>query len=197
MAKIAIATVLAGAVGAGATVAVRTTSPHAVTAPATIPAAVVDTAPIASGRQHMARPIPDLSPGTTRDGIDNVIAPPAAPQTRAMFSARPRMAASARSAAKTSNRSSQALSEEIELVRAAQVAMRQGDVSAALTMLESHASRFPRGALSEEREAARAIALCELRQFEQGRRVARRLLAASPHTPLAGRIRGSCEPFDR
>ena len=58
--------------------------------------------------------------------------------------------------------------------------------------LDAHARLFPRGAMRQEREATRAISLCELGRVEAGRKVARRVFARSPRTPLAKRVARSC-----
>ncbi|MBN1656182.1 MAG: hypothetical protein JXA30_20605 [Deltaproteobacteria bacterium] len=85
------------------------------------------------------------------------------------------------------------LKAELKLLRAAQLALQQGDSTGALAELNSHRRQFPRGLLQQEREAARAVALCELGRLEQGRQVAQRLLSMSPRSPLAQRIRRSCD----
>ena len=52
--------------------------------------------------------------------------------------------------------------EEITLVRAMQQALRSGNASQALLLAGEHGRRFPKGALIEEREGARAVARCQL-----------------------------------
>jgi hypothetical protein len=84
------------------------------------------------------------------------------------------------------------LEAELKLLRAAQVALQKGDSNRALSVLNKHRRQFPGGLLRQEREAARAVALCELGRYEQGRQVAQRLLANSPRSPLAQRIARSC-----
>lgn len=84
------------------------------------------------------------------------------------------------------------LEAEIELLRAAQVALQKGDSRRALSALNKHRRLFPGGMLRQEREAARAVALCELGRYDQGRQVAKRLLVDSPRSPLAQRIARSC-----
>lgn len=84
------------------------------------------------------------------------------------------------------------LEAELKLLRAAQVALQKGDSNGALSVLEKHRRQFPTGSLRQEREAARAVALCELGRYEQGRKVAQRLLAKSPRSPLTQRIARSC-----
>jgi hypothetical protein len=191
-AKVAMATVLASTISVGATVAVRNATRSPVET-SVQPAALVEPA-IVSPRKGEAAADLDRVNG---DGIVNVITAPSVPQPDWRSFERSRAVGSGNSAAKTPVKSQPTLNEELDLVRAAQVAMRQGETSAALTMLEGHANRYPNGALREEREAARAIALCELGRLDQGRQVGRRLLLNSPRSPLAGRIHKSCEPVGR
>ncbi len=84
------------------------------------------------------------------------------------------------------------LEAELRLLRAAQKALQKGDSSRALSVLNKHRHQFPGGLLRQEREAARAVALCELGRYKQGRQVAQRLLINSPRSPLAQRIARSC-----
>ncbi|WP_433934430.1 hypothetical protein AB3662_07720 [Sorangium cellulosum] len=46
--------------------------------------------------------------------------------------------------------------------------------------------------LSTEREASRAIALCRSGRAASGRAIAAKLLARSPGSPLATRVRAAC-----
>jgi len=84
------------------------------------------------------------------------------------------------------------LDEELGFLRRAQEALQQGEPVEALRALDRHARLFPRGAMRQEREAARAVSLCELGRFKEGRAIARSLLARSPRTPLAARLARSC-----
>jgi hypothetical protein len=87
------------------------------------------------------------------------------------------------------------LDQELALLRAAQDALQRGEPRQALLALERHSRRFPRGAMRQEREAARAVSLCELGRVKEGRKVARRVLSRSPRSPLAQRMARSCS-FD-
>ncbi|HTN91693.1 MAG TPA: hypothetical protein VL242_48830, partial [Sorangium sp.] len=84
------------------------------------------------------------------------------------------------------------LDAEIALLRDAQQALQAGQFAQALSKLDEHASRFPRGVLSTEREASRAIALCRSGRAAPGRAIAAKLLAQSPGSPLATRVRAAC-----
>ena len=81
---------------------------------------------------------------------------------------------------------------EVRLLGEAHAAMRGGDAERALVLLEEHARRYPRGALGEERDAARIAALCALGRVGEARQAANRFLRATPLSPHAGPIRASC-----
>jgi outer membrane protein assembly factor BamD (BamD/ComL family) len=70
--------------------------------------------------------------------------------------------------------------------------LRQGDPNAALARLAEHASRYPGGALREEREGIRVVALCRAGREAEGKAAAERFLARSPRSALATRIRAAC-----
>ncbi|WP_437932435.1 hypothetical protein WMF37_25305 [Sorangium sp. So ce291] len=84
------------------------------------------------------------------------------------------------------------LDAEIALLRDAQQALQAGQFAQALSKLDEHASRFPRGVLSTEREASRAIALCRSGRAAPGKAIAAKLLAQNPGSPLATRVRAAC-----
>ncbi|WP_437726229.1 hypothetical protein [Sorangium sp. So ce861] len=84
------------------------------------------------------------------------------------------------------------LDAEIALLRDAQQALQAGQFAQALSKLNEHGSRYPRGVLSTEREASRAIALCRSGRAAAGRAIAAKLLAQSPGSPLATRVRAAC-----
>ncbi len=66
------------------------------------------------------------------------------------------------------------------------------DGTIALARLDEHATRFPQGALVEERIAARVLALCSVGRVANARVEAQRFLVARPRSPLAAQVRGSC-----
>jgi hypothetical protein len=78
---------------------------------------------------------------------------------------------------------------ELALVRAAKA---EADDLAALTLLDRHADRFPRGVLAPEREMLRAERLCALGRSDDARAVAARFLADDDDHPLARRMRKVC-----
>lgn len=85
------------------------------------------------------------------------------------------------------------LAEEVRLLSSAQRALNEGDPTTALARLAEHGRRFPEGTMAEERDAARALALCRAGRREEAQAAAARFLADRPTSPLAARVRASCE----
>lgn len=85
------------------------------------------------------------------------------------------------------------LAEEMRILRSAQSALSAGDPDSALARLAEHARRFPTGAMVEEREAARIVALCRAGRREEARTAAATFLRERPTSPLAARVRTSCD----
>ncbi len=81
---------------------------------------------------------------------------------------------------------------EVRLLGEAQAAIRSGDAPGALALLDGYEHRFPKGALGEERDAARIAALCALGRVAEAREATERFLRAAPLSPLGGPIRASC-----
>jgi len=82
------------------------------------------------------------------------------------------------------------LAEETNLIRQADQALRAGNASAALGLLDQHAARFPRGVLSNERNGERMVARCQLGQVSAS--ALSTYLAAHPQSALSARIRDAC-----
>ena len=85
------------------------------------------------------------------------------------------------------------LEAEMRCVRAADAALRGGNVAEAEGLLEQHAREFPAGALSEERDGLRIVASCQ-RGDSDSQRAALQFLERSPRSLLAGRVRAACSP---
>jgi hypothetical protein len=77
---------------------------------------------------------------------------------------------------------------ELELLEAMNAALARGDAAATLGLASEHARLYPAGALVEEREGARALALCLVGTTS----VAQEFLNAHPGSPLVGRLRTAC-----
>ena len=84
------------------------------------------------------------------------------------------------------------LAEEIELIRAAQSDLRAGAPGRALTVLASHASRFPHGVLRDERMTLEALALCARGDIDAARSVKIELERSSPGSSHLQRLSSSC-----
>lgn len=84
------------------------------------------------------------------------------------------------------------LAAETALLARAQRALRSGDPSAALPIIDEHAARFPRGELAQERDAARVFALCAMKHTPEARRAQQQFLRSWPRSPLAARVEGAC-----
>ena len=82
--------------------------------------------------------------------------------------------------------------EAVRWLRRAQRAVRRGEPALALGLLDELDTRFPRELLSEERQATRVLGLCGTDQTDAARMLARHLLAQSPRSIYAERLRTSC-----
>ena len=84
------------------------------------------------------------------------------------------------------------LAEENRLLGRARRALIDEQPARALAQLDEHEQRFPRGVLTEERQALRAIALCEVGREVEGTAAARLFLREHPQAALSHRVRGAC-----
>ncbi len=84
------------------------------------------------------------------------------------------------------------LAAEVELLTQAKRAL-AGDPERTLRLLATHAERFPNGQLGTERAGYRAIALCTLGRWAQGRGEARLFVSAHGRSSLATRVTKACE----
>jgi hypothetical protein len=165
-----------GAIGANRMRAgARTPAPQAPIA--TVPAtpAPIDLPAPAMDLLHAATPLaPAVTPSEERAGT----AHPSAPSVPV--------------AAPTPASPTSDVAAEVRLIGEAQKAIRSGDAERALILLDEHAHRFPKGALGEERDAARIAALCALGRALEAREATARFLRAAPLSPHAGPLRASC-----
>ena len=84
------------------------------------------------------------------------------------------------------------LAEDLELVRAAQSALREGAPDRALRPLATHASRFPRGVLRDERMTLQALAHCARGDVATARALKSELERVSPGSSHLQRLASSC-----
>lgn len=85
------------------------------------------------------------------------------------------------------------LADEVTLVDDARAALRRGDVARALTRLETHATRFPSGALTIERDALRIEALATQGREAEARAAALSFTRAHPGAPIPPRAKKALE----
>ena len=67
-----------------------------------------------------------------------------------------------------------------------------GDPERALALLDSHAQRFPDGAMAEERDELQVFATCKTGQGDAARELATLFLAKHPGSPYAAAVKASC-----
>lgn len=183
VAKTAIAAALVGAVGVGTVATIRSTPSSPTLSSQQQASRVEHSAPVTAA----PKPVQERE-WLTSEKVEkpNLVSRPRSRTQRQYALEHRRVAAKSRPT----------LDDELELLRSAQTSLRQENAQLALDTLDNHARKFPSGTLSQERDATRAIALCELNRLDQGRVVARRLLEKSPRSPLAARIYRSCGPLD-
>jgi hypothetical protein len=133
---------------------------------------------------------------TRANPSDNVLYPPASvvsAATTAGPTEMPPTASAATTEPRTATISGPAtVAAEAKLLREADGALRAGDPTRALVLLNEHAASFPQGVLVEERNAERIVALCALGQKTQAREAASTFLRDHGGSPLAARVRASC-----
>lgn len=95
-------------------------------------------------------------------------------------------------AQKAPSRSRDGLGEEVALLSRAETELHAGRPAKALVALAEHQRKFPRGALAEERTAAKIQALCALGRNEEANAQLRQLLHISPKSALEERSRQAC-----
>lgn len=84
------------------------------------------------------------------------------------------------------------LAEEVAILSRAGADLHAGRAAAALKALDEHQRKFPGGALTQERSAARVQALCALGRMKEAEAELRRLAKVSPRSPHEARARKAC-----
>jgi hypothetical protein len=84
------------------------------------------------------------------------------------------------------------IDEEVRLLSLAHAAIRAGRPRDALSKLREHGQSFPNSKLSEARQVARMIALCDSGKRAAARAEAQSFLSARPRSPFANRVRSIC-----
>ncbi len=199
---VVLGVVVLGAAGIGAAVVSMDEPP----APAPVVAAAEGPAPASS--EATALPPPHAkTPARARLEAD-----PSPPPAALEPSPRPRAPSAARTPARRPSRPNKgepsardsaskesppaaegpALGDEVALLGQARQALGRGAHAEALTLLDRHRKRFPRGKLMQERELSRVTALCELGRVDEARTAARRFLKQHPSQALRRRLQGRC-----
>jgi hypothetical protein len=152
--------------------------------------------------QHDQKAMPAPSASASAQNAPTVTT--SEPQTAAAASSAPEVAAgpSALVAAASSSRSVETqkgsprvrdgLTEEVALLSRAETELRAGRPAKALVALAEHQRKFPRGALAEERTAARIQALCALGRSDEANAQLRQLRHISPNSAHEERARQAC-----
>ena len=83
------------------------------------------------------------------------------------------------------------LEAEMRTMRAADAALRTGNVNEAEGLLEQHAREFPSGTLAEERDGLRIVASCQNGDADS-QRAAAQFLERAPRSLIAARVRAAC-----
>lgn len=90
------------------------------------------------------------------------------------------------------DREAPSLAEEVETLARARRVLGSGNPQLALGLLAELDQSHPNGALRQEREATRILALCAANRIPEGPLAAERFISESPSSIYAGRIRAGC-----
>jgi hypothetical protein len=147
-------------------------------APLTSADPVARSRPAKRGRQVAERKPPHTSalPPTRKSSAPESELPP--PPPTASASAKPAERAG--------------IEAELQLIHAAQRALREAKPELALARLDEHAARFPNGELADMRAIARIMALCQAGELAQAHALSQQFLQHSPRSPYAVRVRTLC-----
>lgn len=131
--------------------------------------------------------MPDPSRPVTRPRVPPRVLPEPFPTSDAAQATAPLARGTASACAAASIRG------ETELLAQAQRALGSGRAMQALVLLNRYDSEFPSGALREEAEGARVLAVCARDHAPQAQRAAIRFLQTYPRSPLIARIQTACD----
>jgi hypothetical protein len=154
----------------------------------TVRPAARSSVPMETPREAAFSPPPARAPQPEQEPAPREEATPNLPAPENEQTTPPRHAASV---ADSSNTAGQ-IREEVTLLTRAQAELSRGRAQQALEALKEHAQRFPRGALSNERIATRARALCALGRKEQADAELDRVERLNPGSPYWVRAREAC-----
>ena len=120
---------------------------------------------------------------TESDSVDVPVQSAAKPATRATPEP------NRKSSPANTNRAKPSIRDEVALLDRARAAVGGGDGSLALRHLDHYASEFPKGSLRLEAEVLRIQALASAGRKVEASQRAKRLLARSPNSVVASRLR--------
>ncbi|MEM6994930.1 MAG: tetratricopeptide repeat protein, partial [Myxococcota bacterium] len=88
------------------------------------------------------------------------------------------------------------IGRELDLIKQATQATQRGAYKTATTLLRTHKREYPRGALAQDREALRAIVLCNSGKAKAGRAAATRFARRFPDSVHTKRVHEACVDAD-
>jgi len=139
---------------------------------------------------HVAPPAPALVPAPPAPVIGASVEPPAPPSVSALPEA---SAATPSPQLKPAPKpSGDALVQEISLLHQALAASSSGNAARALELAREHAQRYPNSRLGVERSAIEVRSLCSLGRPTEARKVADRLRAQAPSSPVSAALKDTC-----
>ena len=129
--------------------------------------------------------VADLGPPAAPiDPVTEPLPPPATPGRSDVSNNRPR---------KRDPQPERDQPDEISLIASAERELRKGDARGALRLVRKHEKRFATGALAQEREKVRVVALCRLGRRDEAQRASDRFLERWPRSPYEDIVRRGCE----
>jgi len=152
-----------------------------------------------AGTSQPTEPSPTLAalptPGPSQESLPAVTPPQAPPRLQGADGLRPgdSTGSAAGAAGRGPGGGGGSVAAEVALLRKVGAALRSGDAKGALVGVEEHARRFPNGALSEERDMERIVALCALDRRPEAARARDRFQRAYPASSHETRIRAACD----
>jgi hypothetical protein len=153
------------------------------------PATERPVAPSATPPASVAAPAqPVAAPALAPSAVEADSAPtPSAPPPPALVLHPSTPSAPAPSAARPASASEEAL-----LVATAEAQLRGGHPAAALALYEQHLREYPKGALRQESQNGRVVALCGLGRTAEARAYVERFAATHPGSPSLLRLQRAC-----
>jgi hypothetical protein len=125
----------------------------------------------------VAAPLAPLADSSATVAVDETPTPSALPPAKAQNALKP---------------SSDDLVQELSLLHQALAASRSGNAASALDLARQHAQRYPNSRLRNERDAIEVRSLCALGRASDAKKIADRLRARAPSSPVSAALQDSC-----